>query len=191
MDTATARASVKTRLDIPSSTTDFDDAIDEFVLAAVDRLYPIAQKELDPEEVSASVDNYGEAIVDLSVLSGTPTAARKVEVKTSYQYESADDFYHQNQKMYVRELPTGQTVTLRVFPLGLYELSTVPAYLKQAIFWYAMSEFYDFLAGNKSKYNLYVSNGARSVDNMRDESEYYEQKANVYLNDRVTIYGAA
>jgi hypothetical protein len=54
-----------------------------------------------------------------------------------------------------------------------------------------MSEFYDFLAGNKRKYNIYDSSGARDVDNMKDQADFYERKANVYLSDRVKLYGVS
>lgn len=77
MDTATARASVKKRLDIDDSNTDFDTQIDEFVLSGVNRLYPIAQKETPIENKSVSIDNFGEATVDLSTLTTPALADRK------------------------------------------------------------------------------------------------------------------
>jgi len=185
-----ARSSVKRRLDIDDSDTTFDTAIDDFVLSGVKRLYPIAARELVAESIAVSVDNYGEAIVDLSALTDAPLSARKVEVSSGYGWSPAQHNYHHGTNLYIRELDTGVT-TAKVYGLTRFALSTVPEELEQAVLWYAMSEFYDYLSGNKRKYNIYMQSGARSVDNMRDESEYYEQKANVYLNDRTTLYGAS
>lgn len=192
MIAATALASVKTRLDIDSSQTAFDAAINEFVLSGVNRLYPIAQKEIATQTKVVRVDGFGEVSFDLSTLPTPATAARRVEASISGgAYFSASETYHHGTILTVRELPSNATLTLKIYGLAMHTLDTVPNFLEQAVIWYAMSEFYDFLAGNKSKYNIYTQSGARSVDNMKDEAEFYEQKANVYLNDRTTLYGVA
>lgn len=192
MNTTTARNSVKTRLDIDASVTTFDSAIDEFVLSGVNRLFPIAQKEIDIQTKVVSVDGFGEVSLDLSTLPTSATAARRVEASDSGgAFFHAPETYHHGTILIVRELPSNSTLTLKIYGLAVYTLATVPTYLEQAVIWYAMSEFYDFLAGNKSKYNMYTQSGARSVDNMKDEAEFYEQKANVYLNDRTTLYGVS
>lgn len=189
MIAATALASVKTRLSIESGVTTFDAAINEFVLSAVSRLYPIAQKELVPEEKTVTPDGYGEVVVSLSGLTGAPQSIRKVEAYSGGAWsENVDDVYHQGTNLYVRGLD-GAVTKLRLYGVGLFALADVPVYLEQAIIWFAMSEFYDLMAGSKSKYNIYMQSGARNVDNMQDESDRYEQKANVYLADRVQLYG--
>jgi hypothetical protein len=88
----------------------------------------------------------------------------------------------------VSELSTSVT-KLRIYGVTTFTLANIPVYLEQAVLWYAMSEFYSYLAGSKSKYNIYTQSGARSVDNMKDEADFYEDKANVYLNDRAQLYG--
>lgn len=192
MITATARASVKKRLDIDSSVTTFDSAIDEFVLSAVSRLYPIAMLELDTETALVTTDGFGEASLDLSTLTSPAVAVRRVESSINGgAYTPADDTYHHGSILIIRDLPASTTLTLKLYGLATHTLVTVPAFLELAVIWYAMSEFYDYLAGNKRKYNMYTQSGARSVDNMKDEAEFYEQKANVYLNDRTTIYGVS
>jgi hypothetical protein len=192
MIAATALAQVKSRLDIDSSVTTFDAAINEFVLSAVNRLYPIAQNEVAAQTKVAGVDGFGELIVDLSTLTTPIIAARKVDASVSGgAYFPATETAHHGTNLTVRELPANQSVTLKIHGLSMFTLATVPVFLEQAVIWYAMSEFYDYLAGNKRKYNVYAQSGARNVDNMRDEAEFFEQKANVYLNDRTTIYGVA
>jgi len=183
-----ALASVKTRLDI--SDTTWDAAINDFVAMAVKRLYPVAQLEVAVQTVALTVDNYGEAQVNMATMSTPILAARKVEVSGGYGWSEANDNYHHGTTLFVRGLGSSDTQA-RVYGVTTFDLATVPTYLEQAVIWYAMSEFYDYLAGNKRKYNLYTQSGARSVDNMKEESQYYEQKANIFLNDRVTLYGVA
>lgn len=186
MIAATARTSVKRRLDIDDSDTTFDTKIDEFVLAAVNRLYPIAQIEVPRAEVSAVPDTYGEATVDLAAVGAL--AARNVEYYAGAAWIPTDDFYHHGTSLFVRDLNSSVT-KLRVYGTTVFVLANVATYLEQAVIWFAMSEFYDFLAGSKKNYNIYMDSGARDVDNMRYESQFYEQKANVYLADRAQLYG--
>lgn len=190
LSTATARASTKARLDIDSSDTQFDSIIDEFVLSGVKRLYPIAQREVPVQTKSVTVDSYGETTVDLSSLAAPVLAARKVEVSGGQSWVETNDFYHHGTTLFARDLSSSDT-QLRIYGVTQFTLADVPEYLEMPVIWYAMSEFYDFLAGNKRKYNIYAANGARSVDNMKEEAQFYEQKANVYLNDRVTLYGVS
>lgn len=187
LTTASARTAVKLRLDIPDADVTWDALIDAVVLTAVARLFPICQEEVDVATSDITVDDYGEAVVTLAT--GT-TGARRVEISSGYGWSLADDTFHQGTSLYIRDLDSSITQA-RIYGLKAYELTTVPDYLQLAVFWYAMSEFYDYLAGNKRKYNMYVSGGARQVDNMRDESDFYEQKANQYVNDRATIYGSS
>lgn len=188
MEAADARNSVKLRLDISSTVDTFDEAIDEFVLSAVGRLSPIALRDVDYQDIDLTVDAYGEAVIDLSSL-GTPLhSVRRAEVSSGGSYDSVDDTYHHGGKYYLRDLDSSYN-TARLYGLVEYDLANVPSYLKLAVIWFAMSEFYDFLAGNKRKYNVYMGSGARTVENMREESDVYEQKANDYLNDRVELYG--
>ena len=190
MIAATALASVKTRLDIDSSDTTWDNAINEFVASAVKRLYPIAQNEVAVQTVNLTVDSFGEAQVAMASMSTPILAARKVEVSSGYGWSETNDNYHHGTTLFIRSLSTSDTQA-RIYGVTTYTLATVPEHFEQAVIWYAMSEFYDFLAGNKRKYNIYASGGARAVDNMKDEAQFYEQKANVYLNDRVSLYGVA
>lgn len=158
----------------------------------MNRLYPIAQKEIGIQSKIAGSDSFGETSMDLSVLPIPAIAVRKVEYSTSGgAFVPAEDTYHHGTILIIRDLPADQSITFKLYGLTMFDLSTIPVYLEQAVIWYAMSEFYDFLSGNNRKYNLYTDNGARSVDNMKDESEYYESKANVFLNDRTTLYGVA
>lgn len=190
--TTTALISVKRRLDIADADTTWDSQLAEFIQSGVKRLYPLVQREVAPVEVSVSVDD-GEAVVDLSTQS--LDEVRAVESYQGTYWAEVDDFIHHAGQLYIQGLPDA-TTAVKLYGRSRYTLTssetsaTVPQELEQAVFWYAMSEFYDFLAGNKRKYNLYTNNGARGVDNMIDLSDRYEQKANIFLNDHATISGA-
>jgi hypothetical protein len=180
---ATARASVKNRLGIKSADTTWDTLIDDFVAAAVLRLYPRATLEVDRAEITPiTVDSYGECEIDLSSLSGV-RAARKVEGWDGYTWETITDLYHHGSKLLLRGVDTKAT-KVRLYGLKPFPaIDNVQDWLLQAVFWYAMAEFYDYLAGSSSDYNIYMQNtGARAVDNMRDESTYFDLKADNYID---------
>lgn len=189
---ATALTSVKYRLDITGST--WDTQLAEFLQSAVKRLYPYVQREIAPVTVNVTVDN-GETSVNLAAQS--IDEVRLLEAYEGVIWREHDDFIHHGTYLYVQGLSSAAT-QLKLYGRGRFTLdasvtvSTVPEHLEQAVYWYAMSEFYDYLVGNKSKYSVYAqSTGARSVENMQELAEYYEQKANVYLNDRAQVHGAS
>lgn len=190
LSTSSARTSVKNRLGIPSADTTWDTIIDDFVTQAVNRLSPKAQQEVAAQNATISVDEYGEAIVVLSGLTTPIADVRKVEVSFDGAFSQVDSTYRHGTSLYIRELSSANT-TARIYGLNAYLLTTVPSNLELAVFWFAMAEFYDYLAGSKSKYNIYMqSSGARGVDNMRDESAYYEAKAEAAIDEHATLYGA-
>jgi hypothetical protein len=182
-----ATASVKTRMDIASSITTFDAQIQEFVTDAVNRLFPSAAKEVDAQSVVIAPDNYGEVIVDLTTLSTPLSAARSVEISAGYEWQATRQLYHHAGKLRIRGVSSNM-LNARIYGLIPYVITTVPDNLAPAIYWYAMSEFYDYLAGNKRKYNLYAQAGGRQVDNMAAESTFYSDKADAYVNDHATVY---
>lgn len=188
MTTAEALAKVKLRLDIETSDTSFDAFINDAVLSAVDRLFPLVQRPVAAQTKAIST-TYGTTDIDLATLTTPLTGVKKVEGVTSTSSPNLDDFYVHGTILTLRDVPEN-IATVRLYGLAAYAtIDTIPNNLTQAIVWYAMSEFYDMLSAEKGRYNEYMNSGARNVDNMRDQSDYYEQKANVYLVDRVTIHG--
>lgn len=179
---AAVRASVKNRLGIKSADTTWDTLIDDFVAAAVLRLYPRASYETDRQEITpVVVDSYGECEIDLSALSGV-RAARTIEGWDGFTWQTITDRLHHGTKLRLRGVSTSVT-KVRLYGLKPFaDITVVYDWLLQAIYWYAMAEFYDYLAGSNSDYNIYMQQtGARAVDNMQDESTYYDQKADAYL----------
>lgn len=184
-----ARNAVKDRLDIPVGTATFDDKIDDFVDSAVKRLFPIVQREVPVQTETVTVDDYGEAVVDLSILSTPVEDRRFVEANSGGAWSEASITHVHASNLYVRELDSSVT-QLRIFGLTRFKLTDLTDEFELPVLWYAVSEFYDYLAGNKRQYNEYVDSGAQAVDNMRDQSSYFEGKANAYISDRATMYGA-
>lgn len=194
MTTITALAAVKSRLDITDAS--WDTLLAEFIQTATARLYPLAQYEVPAQTKAVTVDGYGETIVDLSTLTTPVLAARSIEARAAAEWFKHTDTSHHGTSLTVRDLPSNVT-ELRIYGLKAFMITsaagttTLPDYLANAVYWYAISEFFDYLVGNKRKYNIYAQQtGARGVENMNEQAEYYENKANVFLNDRATIYGA-
>lgn len=195
MTTTTALASVKNRLGITVST--FDTVLADFLQTAVSRLYPTTAYEAAAQTVTATPDNYGEATVDLSALSIPLSDVRRVEAYDGETWFTVSNIFRHGTSLRVRDLPSGVT-QLKLFGLNPFALTssagttTVPDYLQLPVFWFAMSEFYDYLLGSKANYNIYVqTTGARAVDNMRDEAVFYETKAINYIEENATAYGSA
>ncbi len=191
MTTAEALTAAKNRLGITVS--DFDTILTDFFDTSVDRLFPKVQQEVDAQTTTPTVDDYGEASVNLSTLTTPVDDVRFVEVNQSSTWWPADSIYLHSTTLRVRGLPS-DTSLLKVYGLKKYVVSgasvALPENMELPVVWFMMSEFYDYLAGNKSKYNIYAqSSGARSVDNMREESAYYEDKAEQYIDQRATLYG--
>lgn len=184
MEVADARTAVKRLLDI--SDTTFDDDIDAFVTSGVKRLFPFIQKEIAPASVTSFTTKAGSRVeFDL------PTDVEGIRILEAYEgdgyYEHTDFVIHGN-KVIVNSAPSNAT-EYSVYGLGRYTLANLVEELEQAVIYYACSEFFNLLIGNKRKYNVYMSNGRPAVENMQDMADYYDQKANIYLNDRGTIYG--
>lgn len=181
------REAAKKRLSL-SGTTTYDTLLDDMVTQSVNRLSPRAMIETDADTVSVSVDDYGEA--SASLLSLAIDDVRKVEAYDGTTYSPADNKYLHNYTLYVRDLSTDVT-ELRIYGLKKYDAAEVPTELQLAVIWFIMSEFFDYMASHKGQYNQYLqTTGARAVDNMRDESLYYEQKANTLIDENAQIYGS-
>lgn len=191
MTSAEARTAVKDRMGIASGTTTFDTLIDGFVLSGVRRLYPRASLEVASQEVdSFTVDNLGECIIDITALSTPILAARKVEAYDATAWHRVTDTYHHAGSLVCREISDDIT-KFRIYGLTKFaSVDEVQDWLLQAVIWYSMAEFYDYLAGNKKNYNIYMqSTGARAVDNMADQSAYYDAKADRYIEEQNQVYG--
>ena len=171
------RERVKSRLKIKQSETAFDQDIDEYLQSAVDRLFPFVQTERT-DTVEVAEDDWKFTLPD------GVESIRMLFDDSDHQYTN---FIQHDRTILLREMFAEGTFT--IYGNGKYTLETLESWLLLPIYWYAMAEFYLTLAGDKAKYNIYMANGARQVDNMRDQSEYLEERANTYLQDRGVLLG--
>lgn len=184
-----ARNAVKKRLDIATAVTTFDSDIDQFVAESVKRLYPFAQYEYDPQQVTSGLNIVGgRARLDLSSLSTPVESVRFVESTEGDGYFSPVE-HSQHGKFLTIDDVSSSVSGFQIYGLGKFTLTNLYDYLEQAVVYYACAEFFKFLIGNKRKYNVYMANGRANVDSMQDLADYYEQQANQYLSDRATLYG--
>jgi len=186
-----ARDAIKQRMSVPSGTTTFDTLIAGFVTSAVSRLFPRAALEVaSQEKTGISVDEFGEAEVDLSTLTTPINRAREVEAWDGYTWAKITNTFHHGGQLRLRGLTTDMS-KVRLYGLNPFPaMDNVPDWLTQSVVWYGMAEFYDYLAGNKRQYNIYMQvSGARAVDNMADQSAYYDSKADRYLDEQNQAYG--
>lgn len=183
--------SAKRRLDITVITDEFTTVLETFVEDSVKRLYPYAAAEVDEQEVTTFRNDNGEVKINLQTdLATAVLGFRDIE------YTTNGDSWHpveaktaHGKFLTVRGVPSDATA-LKIYGLNPYTLETLPEYLELAIVYYTCAEFFNYLIGNKRKYNVYMqASGARTVENMQDMAAYYEQKADTYVADRATIYG--
>jgi hypothetical protein len=188
MTTSDARTKAKRRLGIDLSDTQFDAEIDDYVVDAVDRLWPQGAQEVAPQTVALVVDAYGQATVDLAALSTPLDDVRKAEVSEGYQPYPADRISTHGTILTLRQLSTSVNQGF-LYGLKKLTLSTCPTELNMAVIYFTMSDFYNNNAGEKSKYNEYMQNGRGAVDGMEGLAIDYEQKAKAILEDKATLYG--
>lgn len=184
---ADARTQVKKYLDIDASITAFDSDIDSFVSTGVKRLYPLAQREVDPQTANIS-SSYGRASVNLAGLTVPLAGVRSVEVNGGSFPEPVDFSVHANM-LKLLDVPTYANTAI-IEGLARFTLADLYPEYELAVIYFATSEFYKFLMGNKRKYNIYMQNGRAAVENMQDMVDYFEGLANQHLGDRTMLYGA-
>lgn len=175
---------VKKRLSI--KTSDYDVILADFIDSSLLRLFPRAGLEVERQEVPIA------SVIDMAALPEEIHTARRIEVNDEFDggWRRVSDFHHHGTLLYIDDTPVTASL-LRIYGIAPFAAEAdVPTYLQQALIWLSMAEFYDYLAGNKSAYNIYMeSTGARGVDNMQDMSAYFESKASQHLDEAAQVYG--
>ena len=188
----TARNRVKDFADVPSGNSSFDDDINNYVQDAAKQLYPIAMRELGPD-TSASFNTDAR---DCSL----PSGYEQVRILELYDsgmsdYYPTSDFKVHNGKIWL-DNPVTESTQARIWGWGRHVVAadaantTVPDELELVVLYWATSFFYDALAGNRRKYNIYVGSGGQAADrDMKDSSAFFMEKANQLLADRAKLAG--
>lgn len=161
------RSDVKRRFRL--TTTDLDADVDASVEMAIDGLAPFVKKEVSTTTTVSS---------NAASVSGEP---RSVYVQdTNSDYYLRDDWtFIAGEVVFISEITDGTSVKVVSYvPYDIADIADIPVHLRRALVCLASSEFALLLAGDKSAYNIYAqSNGARSVDNMMDLSNYNQTMA--------------
>lgn len=200
MITATVLSNVKNRLNL--TTSEFDSLLEDFFRTVVaSRFNPKVLKEVAKQTVSVAPDDYGEVEVNLSTLSTPLTDVRMVESSYGRQWEPADQIYRHGTTLRVRGL-TNLVNSLAIYGLLPYSVTStggeggvpgtdLPNRYEEAVYWFIMASFYDYLCGNKSKFNIYMqTNGGNAIDDLRAEADYYENKAIAAVDENAQLYGS-
>lgn len=193
-DRAGFRDKVKRALYIKLATTTFDTDITSLVDRAVTSLPP--QVLLPSAPVESTVNSDQESV---TYPAGVFHVAR-LDIKLD-----GDDFWkpyaltrNWNGKVYLSDQFDSGT-DVRLWPLVAAEVkdcpkpdnttsttTTLPLHYDDIVVFRTVSYFYDLLAGNKRKYNSYVAaSGAAGDRDMKDSSDFYEDKAQETINERV------
>lgn len=189
MDPTDALNACKARLDIKQADTTFDELLEQFLVDSVKRLAPSVYREVGVQQVAVTPSSRGEVTIDLSTLTTPLDDVREVEASAGDGEWPVDDRKSHGSSLRVRELDSNVT-TLYLYGLKAYELTNVPVYMHLIVIYFAVAEFWSFLASNKAKYNVYMQNGRAAVDNAQDQADVWEEKAQALLEPLGVPYGS-
>ena len=137
----------------------------------------------------------------MSALATPLTDVRMVESSYGQSWSPADEIYRHGTTLRVRGLSSLVT-TLAIYGLVPYAVTAtggegsapgtdLPSRYEEAVYWFIMASFYDYLAGNKSKFNVYMqTNAGNAIDDLRAEAQYYEDKAIAAIDENAQLYGS-
>jgi hypothetical protein len=186
--TTNARDRMKQRLGIDATVTVFDSLIDALVLDAVNRLAPKAYREVPSQLKTVTVDFRGQTVIDLSTLSIPVEDVRMLESSDGDLITDHDSFQIHAGILTVRGL-TSDVIGIYIYGLVPYTLSDLKTLLELAVFYFAQSEFYSTILGDKRQYNVYMQNGGPATDEMKSLVQFFEDKGVVYLEEKGQLYG--
>lgn len=189
-----ARDKVKGKLDIDSSNTDFDTIITDALEEAVRRLAPWVQYKI-AEDTSVTLAAGDDSFT--MPVSGSTLLRLYMRSTTVDEWQEYDLWRTHRDTVYLlNRIETAKTVKILASrPYGYtdadfalletdYPQAMLPLYL------FAMSEFATNLVGNKRKFNIYQqANGSRSLSEMQELSDWYDQRAIRILEDEVSAEG--
>lgn len=187
---ADIRTSVKYRLDIGVSAPDtsFDTIIDQFINDMVKRLWPRASREVPEQEAAVTVDDRGQASVNLTTLTTPCDGFRLIDADDGNGEWPVTDTLEHGGVVRLRGL-TSEVSVVHVYGLAKFTLDNLNSEFELPLIYYTVSEFYNHLVGDKRLYNQYMANGRPAVDNMKDLADEYEAKADVILDEKAVMYG--
>lgn len=190
----TARTKIKSKLDIAVGNTDFDAMLLECIEQAVPRLAPYVQYQL-AEDTSVTLATYDDSLT-LPVANST---LQRLFMRTSSNdvWQLVDLWRQHRSTVYLQDI-IGTTTYVKILAHRPFAYSDADLALLEAdypsamlpLYLFAMAEFATMLVGNKRKFNIYQQmNGARTLDEMKDLVEFYENRAMAILENEISAEG--
>lgn len=189
---------IKDLLNIPSGNTSlanvttWDTQLNNFMIQAVNLLWPIAQNELAPD-ISLTWPTSDPVLT----LPAGVLGVRFMEVKcdgTNWQRVSKDNWYTHGTQLLLKQLQwAGKAI--RIWGLGRYKLdpsvganTTLPVELEQVIIYWTAALFYESLAGSKRKFDVYAgAAGAAADHDIKDSAQYMHDRGQELLDQRAPL----
>ena len=171
-----SRERVKDYLSITG--TDFNTVIDSIIEDVTPRLAPFFRIREDEETATLATDD---EYFDLDFATQR-LLHLWMRTSTAVPFSKFTLWTQNGRRIYLRTNITTTTyikyVTDRVASCNNTDYGLLPSSAALPLVLFAQAEFYVRLSGDKAKFNLYQQmNGARSVDEMREQSEYLEARA--------------
>lgn len=190
----TARNIVKSKLDIATSDTTFDDILTEAVEEAIPRVYPYVQNHLAEDTTVTlvigddkfTVPSYGSTVENVYWRDSS-----------SDSWEELESWRQWDQVIYLEEVVTSpkevKVLAKANYPVtdsGLAVLQSQYPAVMLPIYYFAMAQFAIRLVGNKRKFNIYQQmNGNRTLSEMQELHDFYDNNAKQILEDEISAEG--
>ena len=174
MTTTTARERVKVYLNI--SGTSEDTIIDNILEDVTPRLAPYFL--YDTGETTSTLATDAESF---AVTAGYILKKLWYRTDTTLPYRLLDEWRQDGSTVYIRASINTTTyikyICLRPYTYGS-DYTLMPKSAELPLYLFAQAEYYNYIIGNKRKFNLYQqTNGSRTMDEMRDQIEFTEARA--------------
>ena len=179
MTTADAVARVKRKFGIAQADTSLDTDITDAVSTGIDCLAPYLEQPLTEDNsvtLAANASSFTNPVAGSEI--------RKIyfqPTSSSYNWLLITEWSIVNDVIYIYDSFTVDG-SIKILATGEYddtETSTIPRDFTVPLIDFACSEFASYLAGDKSKFNIYSQvTGVAGVSEMISLSEYYENRAN-------------
>lgn len=186
--TGNLRDRVKDLLGILTSVTTFDADIDLYVLDSINNLWPLVKLELAPVTTPV-VASDGRTI---AMPAGTFDVSR-LEVSDGAYLQETDDYWIHGTNILLIDLVTAGRAT-KLWGYGKYSvhasnpaLTTLEENMVTTVIYWACSIFYASVAGDRRKYNAYITAGGAADRDARDAVNDFLQLGDDHLDKRYAV----